>query len=199
MKRSELEELHFITHMGNVPSILKRGILSHVRAASRQHTSIALQPVQDKRAAKVIPGGRPLHEYANLYICGRNPMLFKRLDQHLEVCVLAISTDVLDIEGAVVSDQNAASDYVRFAPAPKGLSIVDAELTFAESWTDPDQIQKWRKSSRKCAEVLVPDVVEPDMIMHAYVSCKQAKAAFDALHCGLEANVNEALFFRVGG
>lgn len=132
MRREELTELHYITHMDNVQSILRLGILSNRRAAKVTHTSVAMQQVQDRRAQVVVPGGRKLHDYVNLYICARNPMLYKRQGQHLELCVLQVSTDVLDLPGVVVTDANASSDYTRFAAAPAGLSIVDRDLTFAD-------------------------------------------------------------------
>lgn len=66
MKREELEELHYITPISNVPSICKRGILSHHGAARIQHQSIAMAEIQDRRAKVTVPGGRRLHEYANL-------------------------------------------------------------------------------------------------------------------------------------
>ncbi len=140
MRREELTELHYIAHMDNVQSIVRHGILLNRRAAKIPHTSVAMQHVQDRRAKVVVPGGRRLHEYANLYMCARNQVLFKRQDQHLDLCVLQVSTDVLDLPGVVVTDANASSDYVRFAAAPGGLSIVDRKATFAESWMDPNQI-----------------------------------------------------------
>lgn len=171
MLRSELNDLHYLTPIDNLPSILEHGILSHSRVAPRQHVSVAMQPVQDKRALKVVPGGRRLHDYANLYICGRNPMMFVRRAQHETLCVLSVSPDVLDIAGTVITDQNAASDYVRFAASPGGLVHVNAELTFARRWTHPeDQIAEWKHKAAKCAEVLVPDSIHPDQIRSVYVS-----------------------------
>jgi hypothetical protein len=71
----------------------------------------------------------------------------------------------------VITDQNAASDYVRFAASPDGLVHVDHALTFARNWTHPDdQIAEWRHKAAKCAEVLVPDSVQPDYIRSVYVS-----------------------------
>jgi len=90
-----------------------------------------MSEIQDRRSRVVVPGGRPLHEYVNLYICARNPMLYKRRDQHRELCGLRVSTALLDAPNVIVADGNASSDYVRFEPAPKGLRIVDRELTFA--------------------------------------------------------------------
>ncbi len=196
MLREELVELHYITPIENIPSILDHGLLSHRRAERFQHRSVAMQELQDRRARVRIPGGRPLHEYVNLYICARNPMLFKRRDHHLELCVLRIEPSVVDLPNVVISDSNAGSDYVRFASAPAGLKIVDRDATFAEYWTDQEPIQKYRKAARKCAEVLVPDVVPAPYITGAYVSCGQSRASFEELQCGLEVIVNVHLFFR---
>ena len=135
MTREELNELGYIVPIATVPSILQRGILSHRRAERIAHESIALEDVNNLRAKVNVPNGRALHEYANLYICPRNPMLFKRKDSHEQICVLRVSADVLDLPNVVVTDSNAASKYVRFSPAPSGLEIVSRDRTFARYWT----------------------------------------------------------------
>lgn len=196
MLRSELTELHYITPMANLPSIMRYGILSHVRAGRVQHESVAMAEIQDRRSRVTVPRGRRLHEYVNLYICARNPMMYKCQDKHTELCVLKVSTDVLDFPGVVITTGNASSDYVRFASAPKGLEIVDREWTFADDWTDPDQIQYFRKKAAKCAEVLVPDRVEPHYIKGGYVSCKKALNEFRALNTKVSCSINSHLFFR---
>ena len=145
MKRDELEELHYITPLSNVLSICQSGILSHRKVKGVGHDSVAMQEIQDRRARVVVPGGRRLHEYVNLYVCARNPMLYKRQARHAELCVLRISPEVLDLPGVVVTDANPSSPYVRFAAAPSGLRIVDREITFAQYWTDQDPIQYFRR------------------------------------------------------
>jgi hypothetical protein len=123
-------------------------------------------------------------------------MLRKRKDQHLEICVLRVSPDVLDLLNTIVSDQNAASDYVRFSKAPEGLAIVNREMVFAEWWKHPEnQILEWRHASVKCAEVLVPDQVDPRFVEGAYVSCEKAKASLEALDTGLAVRIEGHLFF----
>lgn len=195
MERAELQELHYIAPICNVPSIMQHGILSYVRAERLRHQSVAMDVMQERRADVRVPGGRRLHEYANLYVCGRNPMLYRRLDQRQTICVLSVSPDILDLRGAIVTDSNASSEYVRFAPAPEGLRIVDRDQTFAEYWTDQDPIQQWRKKAAKCAEVLVPDQVDPRFVRGAYVSCEEAKASLEALKTGLEVRIDRHLFF----
>jgi hypothetical protein len=196
MERHELTELHYITPIANVPSILEKGILSHNRAKRVEHQSVAMNEIQDRRAKVTIPGGRRLHEYVNLYICARNPMMYKRQAQFKELCVLRISTDVIDLPGVVVTDGNASGDYVRFSAAPKGLAIVNRDWTFADDWRDPDQIQYFRKKAAKCAEVLVPDKVEPAYITGAYVACQEAQAVLEGLAKGVAVEINSHLFFR---
>ncbi len=195
MERDELQELHYITLICNVPSIMQHGILSHVRAERLRHQSVAMQEVQDRRAKVRVPGGRRLHEYVNLYICGRNPMLYKRLDQREQICVLAVSTDVLDLSGVIVTDRNAGADFPQFRPAPEGLAIVDRTKTFADDWRHPNQIEYWQHKSAKCAEVLVPDRVDARFVPGAYVSCEKAKASLEALNTGLAARIDRHLFF----
>ncbi len=196
MNREDLPELHYITAISNVPSILRGGILSHRGAARLPHHSVAMTEIQERRRAKGVPGGRPLHEYVNLYVCARNPMLFKRKDQHLSLCVLRISTAILDLPEVVIADGNAASKYTGFWPSPSGLAKLDRDLVFAEYWTDPDPIQQWKKASAKCAEVLVPDRVEPTYILGAFVSGAEAEQRLEEVAPGLAARIDAHLFFR---
>lgn len=197
MRRNELDELHYIAHIDNIQSIERLGILSHRGAARVRHESVAKEAIQRRRAQKPVPGGRPLHEYVNLYICARNKMLYLIQNRHRELCVLRINPDVIDLPGAIVADRNASSDHVRFEPAPRGLRLVDRNLVFAEYWTHPDDpIQEMRHGSIKCAEVLVPDRVAPGFIIGAYVSCDESLARFHALGVGFAATANPHLFFR---
>lgn len=201
MKRDELTELHFITPYANLPTLLQYGIQSHRRAevgrrkGILQIASVAMQEVQSRRAGIHVPGGRELHKYANLYLCARNPMMFKRKAQHKELCVLRIDTAVLDIEGAIITDRNAASIICRFAAAPGGLSIIDKELVFAANWNHDEEIEKRRHKAIKCAEVLIPDQVPPVHIMGAYVSCREVVERVKEIVPELSVTTNGFLFF----
>ncbi len=126
---SDVTELHYITPIANVPSILKHGILSN-RAVKRwrlKPASVALEVIQERREAKVVPGAKPLHEYVNLYLCARNPMMYLRRGQHAELCVLRVSPAVLRLPRVVIADGNAASGPTAFWPFPSGLAKVDKE------------------------------------------------------------------------
>lgn len=119
MRKEEIAELHYITPIDNVDSILANGILSHRLVERVSHRSVAMQEVQDRRKNKVVPGGRKLHEYANTYFNARNAMLYLLKDDHAELCILRISTAVFDLDGVIVTDRNAASS-ARFSPVSTG-------------------------------------------------------------------------------
>jgi len=155
-----------------------------------------MDEIQDRRAKVTIPSGKKLHDYVNLYICARNPMMYKRQAQYKELCVLRVSPNVIDLPGVVVCDRNASSEYAIFKAAPDGLEIVNREWVFAEYWTDPDRITELKKKSAKCAEVLVPDRVEPKYLLGVYVACPEAKVAFENQIADLAVMVNSYLFFR---
>lgn len=197
MTRAELRELGYIAPIATVSSILRRGILSYRRAEGVARASIALQDVVQLRANTVI-AGRSLHDYASLYISPRNPMLFKRSSIHDRICVLRVSADVLDIPDVIITDSNAGSKYVRYGLAPAGLAIVDRDRTLAESWTHKDQIDQWRHSAQKCAEVLVPDSVPPRYVIGAYVSCDKSRRSLEQLVPDLPITVDSHLFFQQG-
>jgi hypothetical protein len=159
-----------------------------------------MEEIQERRRNVRVPGGKPLHEYANLYICARNPMLRKRQAQHAELAVLRVSPAVLDLPGTVVVDGNASSNYVAFRPAPAGLAMVDRGLVFAEYWTHPDDpIREWQHKVAKCAEVLVPDRIDPAFVIGVYVSCPESEAALRAevtlANTALPVTVDRHLFF----
>lgn len=167
-----------------------------MRAAKLQHHSIALQPVQDKRDQKQVPGGLRLHQYANLYFHARNPMLFKRKSEAPELCVLRVSTNVLQLPGTVISDQNAASDYARFLH-PSQWKLLDFDAIFALDWRHPsDQIAYWRHRAKKCAEVLVPNQVTPGEIIGAYVVDVATRTKLLKANFAEPIAVDPALFFR---
>jgi len=178
-------ELHNIMPIANIPLVLRHGILSHEEAAKQPHASVALSEIQERRDIKRVPGGLKLHQYANLYFCARNPMMYRRKNEAATLCVLRIDRCVLTLPNVVLSDQNAASDYVRFLKSPEGLRELNYDLIFATYWTSEDPFDYWRRKSIKCAEVLVPHRVPADLIVGAYV-----------LNVTAEVNLREAGFDR---
>jgi len=150
-------------------SILKYGLLSNEKASSIPHASVAMDEIQKKRDSVRIPNGLRLHQYANLYFDYHNSMLSKIRDRNETICILRFSPEVLDLDGVVVSDRNASSDYAAFYPVESGLEQIDFDLVYAKFWTDLDPYEQWRKKSIKCAEVLVPNCIPYEYITRAAV------------------------------
>ncbi|ROL93207.1 DUF4433 domain-containing protein [Pseudomonas protegens] len=193
-------ELHCIMPIENLPSVLERGILSHDGAEKLAHRSVAKQEIQDRRVGKTVPNGLRLHQYANLYFCARNPMLYLRQPEHPNLCVVRINRTVLSTPNAVLSDQNAATDYVRFYPYPFGMERINFDYVFADWWSDENQITMWQKKAAKCAEALIPNVVNPQDIIGFYTCDEQTKQRVETvlrgLQCALPVTTNPHLFFR---
>lgn len=199
MNRGDLTELHYITAIENLPSILRLGLLSYQQASRVRHRSVAMHEIQERRDGKrIVSTGRLLHEYVNLYFHARNPMMYKRQGLHQELCVIRISTGVLDTPGTLIADQNASSGYARFHPSPAGLAYLDKAMVFAEDWRHPNNpAAYWNHRAVKCAEVLVPDNVGVEYIMGAYVSCEQARRAVARIAPALTLAIDGHLFFLV--
>lgn len=197
MTFDELSELHNITPLANLGSILSVGVLSHDAAKRTKHTSIAMPEIQDRREVVVLPNGRRLHSYANLYFNARNAMMYKRRLGHRELCVVRIDKQVLLLPGVVVADQNAAKSYVRFSKGADGLRRLNATEIFARSWVHSgDTIATCRHRAAMCAEVLVCDRVPPEFITGVYVSCVESRDQVMGEHRDVDVIVNQDLFFQ---
>ncbi len=190
-----VQEFQCIMPLANVPSVVEHGILSHDRASKIQHESAAMEEIQERRDKKRVPSGLKLHQYANVYFHARNPMLYKRKENAPNLCVLRVSTEILQLPGVVITDQNAASDLVRFLH-PNQYRLLDFDSIFAMNWRHPnDEFAYRRHRLRKCAEVLVPNIVNPQFLMGAYVVNEDASARFCNL-CSLAITVDPVMFFR---
>lgn len=114
-----------INDLRNLKSIFQHGILSKNEKLIRDISSTDLSnpDVQKRRDDKRIPNHGMLHDYANLYFNPRNPMMYylinhKKID---DLCIVCVDKRVLDLEGTVVSDRNAASELAAFESEMKTL------------------------------------------------------------------------------
>lgn len=189
-------EFHCIMPIANIPSVLEHGLLSHERASRLPHADVSMAVIQERRDRIHVPGGMRLHQYANLYFDARNPMMYKRQAEAEGLCVLRVSRAVLDLDGVVITDQNASSDYARFYP-PTALNTLNFDMIYAEDWRHPDDpIAYYRHKSMKCAEVLVPNVLLYGYIDGAYVVSENARTLLVNAGFAHPIGINPQLFFR---
>lgn len=164
-------QLYYITHIDNVPSILQQGILSHERVVAE---GIPFKAVYDsrivsRRSGRTTPDGRSLWSFANLYFQPRNAMLYRILAEKPaeEIAILAVKPDILNRPGTFISMGNAASPLSEILPAVAGRrALLQMRQVLNSTW--------WREEDgskrRMMAECLVPDVVPPDFIHAIFVA-----------------------------
>lgn len=168
---SDITQLYYITHIDNISSMLKEGILSHKKIQERNlnYTSIYDKDIVQTRKDKQTPDNKSLWEYANFYFNARNPMLYRVVCEKLvdKIAVIGIDPAVLQLPKSFVTTGNAASPSSEILPAQNYTKILSdlKEIIKCEWWTDEDS------SKRKImAECLVPDKISSDSIKAIYVA-----------------------------
>ena len=193
-----LKELHYIVAITNVPSILDKGILSKDKASHISHVSVANKEVQKRRDDKKVPKGSTLHSYVNLYINARNPMLFFLMDHsEKDLCILKIDSNVIKIDGVVITDRNASSDYANFYSPSECMDKLNFDMIEARYWKHPEDLnEEWKHKSIMCAEILIPKFIPPEYILGAYVSCPESKDEMLRLGFNKDITINPDMFFN---
>ena len=193
---TEKRYVYNIMPISNIASVLRHGIVCFDMMERISHSSIAMNEVQARRSLVEIPNGLPLHQYANLYFSFRNPMLYIRKAMAEELCVLALRATVMDIDGCVVSDRNAAVGLARFYEPNVGMERLNFDLIHAKYWTDTNEFQQREKKAIKCAEILIPHSVPSQYIVGAYVLNEESKEKLIAQGFEKTIHINADVFFR---
>lgn len=178
MRRAPIKELYYITHIDNLSSILKRGILSHelVESQKVECTRIYADDIVKKRRKIKTPDGRNLWSFANLYFKPRNPMLYRVVffgesTDANDIAVLGVQMSVLNRPDIFISTGNAAHSLSDILTASEGRKILSQikKNTDKKYWTDESG------SKRKImAECLVPGMVPSQFITEVYVASHEA-------------------------
>jgi ssDNA thymidine ADP-ribosyltransferase, DarT len=173
--------LYYITHVGNVRSILENGIFSHEQVAKR---GIDFEPVYNSeivnlRKGKTTPAGRSLWGYANLYLQPRNPMLYlvvRNFGVESLAVLAGLRGPAYETPGAFITDGNAASNETDFFPTARRRFAFDRirSVDGLEYWKEEDGSKR-----RMMAEVLVPDRYEQSNLNTIYVATPEAKDSLD--------------------
>ena len=160
-KRNEefrTRELYYITHIDNVPSILERGILSHDRVEEDQlkYTLIYDEQIVANRQSRLVPDGRTLWSFANLYFQPRNAMLYRVAHEKNpeDIAIVAVRREIMDNPDTYFSTGNAAhsqSNILNRTKAAKDLMPLVKEAVAREWWSEADGSKR-----TMVAECLVP-------------------------------------------
>jgi len=180
----------------NIPSVISHGILCFEKASLQDHTSVALEGVQDRRALVHIPNGLELHQYANLYMDYHNPMLYRRQDEAMHICVLAIDISVLEINGCIMTDGNAAAELTKFFSPEDGIQNIPFDIVFERDWNKEDYYEKLHHKRQKCAEILIPNFIPYDYVKGAYVLNEDVKKSMVQLGFDKKIVVEPSVFYH---
>lgn len=99
------------------------------------------------------------------------------------------------MDNVVLSDRNAANDYVAFYPVRTGLNYLDFEKIYSRFWTHDDPMAKWIHGSMKCAEALVPNSVPVEYITGIIVYNDTVKTRLELMGIRLQITVEGDMFF----
>lgn len=194
LNRGDVEYLSYMTTEANLTSILRHGILSHNRVAALTHESVADADVQRIRSDKTC-GGRPLHDYVNLYFWPRNAMMY-RVKSNEGLCIIRVSLAVLDLPGVYYSSRNAAVGGATFHEvAGHEFPPLTSEQVYSRYWSS-DGVSDANIKEVMQAEVLVPDVVEPNRIERIYARSKNQASRISRLCPDIQVQVDSNLFFE---
>lgn len=147
-----------ITHIKNLPKIVKDGLLCRNLAQSQkvQYENISDAGIQVVRSIICVPQGssHTLHDYVPTFFGARPPMLyairFKGIQQE-EIVYILINWDVISLPTTYFTDGNARTQGTKFFCDPSDLTQVDFDTAAAQYWGDKGDEYKRRKQ----AEVLV--------------------------------------------
>ncbi|NVM56679.1 MAG: DUF4433 domain-containing protein [Desulfobacterales bacterium] len=162
---------YYITHIDNLPSILRHGILSHKLVEER---NISYTPIYDieivtDRKDILAPDGRSLWSFANLYLQPRNPMLYRVIHEksYNDIVVVQVKPDLLNRPDIFITTGNARASLSDILPQKEALKRLRRIMKDVDVvWWKPEDGSK-RKIMAEC---LVPDLVPPDFIQAVYVA-----------------------------
>jgi hypothetical protein len=198
-KKPEVKSLYYITHIDNLPSIFSKGILSHrlIEELQIPYTRIYDEVIVSNRRAKLVPDGRSLWDFANLYFQPRNAMLFRVLHERGEkqIVVLGVNSEVLSTAGVFVAAGNAANAETEVFLREQGMKEIFKMwgIISGEYWNSMDGSKR-----KMMAECLVPERVPSDHIHSIYVATHEVSEAITRM--GLPGRVSvvpePSIFFR---
>lgn len=194
--------LFYITHLDNISSILKLGILSHNLAHRNGFVSTDISNQQvNARRNRVDPNlGGNIHDYTPLYFNHKNPMLYnlcKNTDIN-KLILLKVNPHILLANNVSFSDGNASVRSTKFYNDIKEFNNLNWELINSGSWNHYEFNIKREQRRIMCSEVLAKDKIPPYYINEIFVYSEKTLERILPMfpnHLGIKVDVNKSLYF----
>lgn len=168
---SQSKYLYNIVSIDNLESILNYGILSKNKVKEHiVYTDISNTSVQSIRDNVNVKKDKMLHDFANLYFNPRNAMLYSRLSEINNLCILKVDKSVLNLQDTVVSDRNAAVGGAKFMSPLQASKTLNFDIIYSKSWDLDNPQDKLRYKAFMMAEVLVYKSIPPQLIKEIWVA-----------------------------
>lgn len=179
-----------MTHVDNIRTILKRGILSNTQAYNNARpVDISDHGVQKRRGKTDPIYRRNLHDYTPTYLNIKNPMLFVKGDIQNKICLIELSLSILSENSFLFTDGNAAAKITAFYNSVNDLKRLPWDVLNAEYWNDFEDGKR-----KRCAEVLVYPNISPQYIKKIY--CNSYETLERLTDLPVPSAISEELFFK---
>lgn len=158
--------LFHLTHIGNLPGILKKGILCKNQTAEERikYVDVSYDDIQGARAQIFIPGTEhTLHDCVPLFFGARPPMLLairhKGISQE-DMVYLVVNWGIINEPTAWFTDGNARTSGTQFYQGSSNLSRVDFDSADAYYWgADEETKRKKQAEVLKLSNILLDDIL----------------------------------------
>jgi hypothetical protein len=152
-----VEFLYHMTHVDNIPSILKYGLQAH--GNDFQKRDISNQEVNSRRSRREPIYGKRIHDYVPFYFSPRNPMLYVQNNEE-DIVILVFPASIMYEDGMIFTDGNASASATNFYRDLCDLDSLNWKCLNSKYWND------FRDGKReKMAEVLLPRTVDRSEIL----------------------------------
>lgn len=173
-----------MTHIKNIPGILKNGILCKNLLTKRKikFEDVSDTGIQSFRSQITLPEGSQytLHDYVPCFFGARPPMLYavnKKGSGQEEIVYVLVNWEILDIATTWFTDGNARAQGTKFYQGTAQLCNVDFEACKAIYWhNEGDDFRR-----RKQAEALKFEIVTLNEILGFVVQSQQAERRLSSL------------------
>ena len=153
-----MSPLYHMTHINNIPMILKHGLCSHQKAHQKR---LVKKDISMKQAQSYRKG---LHHLVPTYFNPRNTMLYYHKENQANIVMIAINPFYL-LGAAMISNRNAAARDVLLYENKSGtnfmkiLKQLDWTAVMGSTWNYSNPETKYYHKQVMCAEALFDDKV----------------------------------------
>jgi len=157
LKAHGVEFIFHMTHIDNLPSILKYGLQAHGNVFQKR--DISNRDVNSRRSRREPVYGKRIHDYVPFYFSPRNPMLYVQ-DNKDDIVILTFPASMMYEDGMIFTDGNASASGTSFYRDLCDLDKLNWRCLNSSYWPD------FRDGKReKMAEVLLPKKVDKSKIL----------------------------------